>query len=396
MPEAFPTLFSPTSLGGVSLRNRIALAPLTRQVAEPDGTPTAEMAAYYARRARGGVGLVITEGTYEQEGFGSRAYLSQPGITTAAHVAGWRRVTDAVHAQGAAIILQLMSGGRVTDPRCLPPGTPPVSASATRSQGWVLYTDTRDEADLRGITGDWPKVTFGPARALTVAEIETIADGFAAAAARAVEAGFDGVELHGANGYLLYQFIHDRTNLRTDEYGGSVVNRLRFPRLVIDKVRAAIGPDRIITLRLSQDGVDDFGGAWRGGVATASEIGAALANAPVDALHWSSFNWKDNRDPNSETPMPVALRQASGLKVIVNGGIADGADAEAALEAGAGDIVAVGRPMFAHPDWPAIVRSGAPFAFTPFDRRYVIKPPIDYSLAYPADYGAPDWPAPVG
>ncbi len=396
MSEAFPTLFSPTRLAGVALRNRIALAPLTRQVAEPDGTPTAEMAAYYARRARGGVGLVITEGTYEQEGFGARAYLSQPGITTAAHVAGWRRVTDAVHAQGAAIILQLMSGGRVTDPRCLPPGTQPASASATHSQGWVLYTDTRDEADLRGITGAWPKVTFGPARALSVSEIESIADGFADAAGRAVEAGFDGVELHGANGYLLYQFIHDRTNLRTDEYGGSVVNRLRFPRLVAAKVRAAIGPDRIITLRLSQDGVDDFGGAWRGGVATAREIGAALADAPIDALHWSSFNWKDNRDPNSETPMPVALREASGLKVIVNGGIADGADAEAALDAGAGDIVAVGRPMFAHPDWPAIVRSGAPFAFTPFDRRYVIKPPIDYILAYPADYHAPDWPAPAG
>jgi 2,4-dienoyl-CoA reductase-like NADH-dependent reductase (Old Yellow Enzyme family) len=394
--EAYPTLFSPTRLAGVTLRNRIALAPLTRQVAEPDGTPTDEMAAYYARRARGGAGLIITEGTYEQEGFGSRAYLSQPGMATPGHVAGWRRITEAVHAQGAAIILQLMSGGRVTDPRCLPRGEQPVSASATRSEGWVLYTDTRDEADIRGITGAWPKVTFGPARELSTAEIETIAEGFAAAAGRAVEAGFDGIELHGANGYLLYQFIHDRTNLRTDQYGGSVENRLRFPRLVCEKIRAAIGPDRILTLRLSQDGVDDFGGAWAGGVATARAIGHALADSPVDALHWSSFNWKDNRDPASSVPMPVALREASGLAVIVNGGIADGADAEAALAAGAGDIVAIGRPMFAHPDWPAIVRSGAPFAFTPFDRRYVIKPPIDYGLAYPANYLAPDWPPPEG
>ena len=393
MSEALPTLFSPFTLAGHELRNRIALAPLTRLVAEPDGTPTDEMVAYYARRARGGAGLIITEGTYEDERHGCRAYLSQPGIVTAAHVAGWRRVTEAVHAQGAKCIVQLMHGGRVTDPRCLAPGQAPVSASATQSPGWVLYTDTDYEAQIRGISGAWPKVTFGPARALSEAEIEDIADGFAEGAARAVAAGFDGVEIHGANGYLLYQFIHDRTNHRSDAYGGSVENRVRFARLACEKVRRAIGPDHIISLRLSQDGVDDFTGAWAGGVETARQIGAALRGSAIDVLHWASFDYRANRDPHSDVPMPTALREASGLPMIANGGVAQGDEAESAIASGAADIVAVGRPMFANPDWPQMVRSGHPVSLVPFDRKYVVKPPLDYAVAYPADYAPPAWPA---
>ena len=188
MTEAYPTLFSPVTLGRVTLRNRIAMAPLTRQMAHADGTPTAEMAAYYARRARGGLGLVITEGTYEQDAFQSRAYLSQPGIANAAHVAGWKKVCDAVHDNGAKIVIQLMHGGRVSDPRTLN-GQPGVSASATQSGGWTLYTDNDYEKTIRNIQGEWPKVTFPPARELSVEELHAVADGFAAGAKRAVEAG---------------------------------------------------------------------------------------------------------------------------------------------------------------------------------------------------------------
>lgn len=391
MTEVFPTLFSSITLAGHRLPNRIAMAPLTRQMAEPDGTPTDEMAAYYARRARGGCGLIITEGTWQEEAFGCRAYLSQPGIATDRHVAGWRKVTDAVHRHGAAIILQLMHGGRVTDPRCLRPGEAPVSASATRSEGWTLYTDNDYEKTIRNIEGPWPKVTFGPARALTVAEIAGVVEGFAAGARRAVEAGFDGVEIHGANGYLLYQFIHPKTNLRTDAYGGSPENNARIAVETVAAVRAAVGRDKIVTLRLSQDGVDDFTGAWPGGIAYARAIGKALAGCGADALHWSSFAYADNRDPASDVPMPAALRSASGLPVIANGGIADGATAEAALTSGAADIVAVGRPLFAHPDWPYIVRSGVPYPWADFDRKYVIRPPVDYGLAYPTVLTDPHW-----
>jgi 2,4-dienoyl-CoA reductase-like NADH-dependent reductase (Old Yellow Enzyme family) len=369
------------------------MAPLTRQMAEPDGTPTDEMAAYYARRARGGLGLIITEGTYEQDAHQSRAYLSQPGITNDRQQAGWAKVVGAVHAQGAAIIIQLMHGGRVCDPRTLN-GQPPVSASATQSGGWVLYTDNDYEKQIRNIAGEWPKVTFQPARALSVEEIHAVAVGFAAGAKRAVAAGADGVEVHGANGYLLWQFITPKTNLRTDEFGGSAENNVRFARLVGEKIRAAIGPDKLITLRLSQDGVDDFVGAWPGGVGYARAVGAALRGSAYDALHWSSFNYLDNRDPNDPTPMATVLRQASGLPVITNGGIATGAAAETALTSGAADVVAIGRPIFAHPDWPYLVRSGVDYPWMEFDRKFVVRPPLDYGLAYPLGLADPEWPQP--
>lgn len=391
MNEALPGTFSPYRLGGLDLKNRIVMAPLTRQCAEADGTPNDEMVAYYARRARGGVGLIITEATFENDELGCVAYLGQPGIATARHVAGWRKITDAVHAQGVPILLQLMHGGRVSDPRCLHEGEQAVSASDGQSPGWVLYTDTDEEKHNRGIEGEWPKVTFPPARALTEAEISRIADSFAEGAARAIEAGFDGVEVHGANGYLLYQFIHPKTNQRTDAYGGSPENNVRFAKLVCARIRAAIGPDKIITLRLSQDGVDDFAGAWPGGIAYARAIGEALRDVDADALHCSSFNWKDNRASDESTPMPNAIREASGKPMIVNGGIADGSDAEAALASGAGDLVAVGRPLFAQPDWPHIIRSGAPYAWAPFDRKYVIQPPYDYLHGYPVGLPKVDW-----
>lgn len=391
--QAFPNAFSPCQLGKYRLKNRIVMAPLTRQSAEDDGTPTDEMAAYYARRARGGVSMIITEGTYQNDELGCVAYLNQPGIANDRHIAGWRKTVDAVHACNLPIIAQLMHGGRVSDPRCLYSGEAPVSASDTQSPGWVLYTDSDAEKHDRQVVGAWPKVTFPPARALTREEIFRIADGFAEGAARAIRAGFDGVEIHGANGYLLYQFIDPKQNHRTDEFGGSPENNVRFAKLVCERVRAAIGPDKLITLRLSQDGVDDFTGAWPDGVRYAQALGQALADAPVDALHWSSFNWEDNRDPGNPEPMPAVLRRASGKPVIVNGGIAEGEHAEKVVTSGAGDLCAVGRPLFAHPDWPYIVRAGEPYDWIPFDRKYVIKPPYDYRLGYPLDLKQSIWPA---
>ncbi len=391
MSAAYPKTFSATKVGPLDLKNRIVMAPLTRQNADADGTPTDEMTAYYARRARGGVGMIITEGTYETDDLNCKAYLSQPGIANRRHVAAWKKVVDAVHAHNVPVIMQLMHGGRVCDPRCLKAGEDPVSASSGQSNGWVLYTDTDDEKQDRGIDGDWPKVTFPKARGLTEQEIEKIADGFAEGAVRAVEAGCDGVEIHGANGYLLYQFIHPATNLRTDAYGGSAANNVRAAKLACERVRQAIGPDKLITLRLSQDGVDDFMGAWPGGVEYAEAVGKALADCAADALHWSSFDWTDNRDPNSDEPMPSVIGRSSGKPMIVNGGIAEGADAEKVVTSGAGDLCAIGRPLFAHPDWPHIIRSGEAYDWTPFDRKYVICPPVDYAHCYPADLRRPNW-----
>ena len=391
MTHPYKQAFSPFELGGFTLKNRIVMAPLTRQSALDDGTPTNEMAAYYARRARGGVSMVICEGTWQNDEFGCVGYLNQPGILTDSHIDGWRRVVEAVHRHDVPIVLQLMHAGRVADPRCLHRGESPVSASDGQSPGIVLYTDSDDEKLDRGITGAWPVVGFPPARALTVAEIERIADGFAEGAARAVEAGFDGVEIHGANGYLLYQFIHPDTNQRSDNFGGSAENNVRFAKLACDRVRQAIGPDKLITLRLSQDGVDDFTGRWPGGVSYAREVGAALADSAADALHWSSFAWSDNRDPDDATPMPTAIREASGKPMIVNGGIAEGEHAETVVASSAGDLCAIGRPIFAHPDWPYIVRAGEAYDWVPFDRKHVIKPSYDYAFGYPLDLKVSEW-----
>ena len=389
----YSNTFSPIQIGPLKLKNRLVMAPLTRQVAELDGTPTDEMAAYYARRARGGIGLIISEGTYEIDELGCKAYLSQPGIANDKHIEGWKKTTEAVHAFGTPIICQLMHGGRVSDPRCLFLGESSVSASSTQSEGWVLYTDNYDEFNDRGIQGDWPQVMFPPARALTLAELEQVADGFALGAARSIEAGFDGVEVHGANGYLLHQFINPKTNFRKDDYGGTPENNVRFAKLVCQKVRDAIGPDKLITLRLSQDGVDDFMGAWPGGVEYARAIGAALADCAADALHWSSFDWTDNRDPNSDVPMAKVIKEASGKTMLVNGGIADGLGAEAVFDSGAGEAAVVGRPLFAQPDWPHIIRSGMDYPWAEFDRKYVIQPPVDLGVCYPMDRYATDWDA---
>ncbi len=391
MAETYKRLFSPFKLAGQIIPNRIAMAPLTRQMAEADGTPTDEMAAYYARRARGGFGLIITEGTYEEDKLGCRAYLSQPGIANKKHVKGWKKAAKAIHDNGAKGILQLMHGGRVSDPRVLG-GKAPVSASATQSGGYTLYTDTDYERQIRNIKNKaWPKVTFGKARALTVKELGIVAQGFADGAARAVEAGFDGVEIHGANGYLIWQFINPKTNFREDEFGGSPENNVRFARMVCERVRKAIGKDKIITFRVSQDGVDDFVGAWPGGVNYARAIGKALQGAEIDAIHWSSFGWRDNRDPKNKTPMSTVIRKASGIPVITNGGIADGSEAESCLKSGGGDIVAIGRQSFTHPDWPYIVRSGQTYNWLPFDRKYVIRPELDYGIAYPVELEDPKW-----
>lgn len=377
MPAAAaPGLFDPIRLAGHSARNRIAMAPLTRQAAEPDGTPTAAMAAYYARRARGGVGLVITEGVYFSDATASKAYPHQPGLVTGRHADGWRQLVAAVHAEGALILAQLQHAGRLADPADLPAGVHPISASDTQAPGYVIFTDSWEEKALRGWDFDPPFRAYVPARAMTAADLVTVRDEFAAAAAWAVELGFDGVEVHGANGFLLEQFVDSTVNRRTDAYGGSPARRVQYPLEVCEAVRAAVGDGAIVTLRLSQEGIDDTTRRFAGGVAEAREIGGALRDAPVDALHWASFDWEDTRDPADNEPMPRALRSASGKAVIVNGGVHSRAAADRVLATGAGDMVAVGRPLFANPDWARIVRDCGPAEWVPFERRWVVAPAL--------------------
>jgi N-ethylmaleimide reductase len=223
-----PTLFSPVRLGPYDLANRIVMAPMTRNRAGPGDAPTARNATYYAQRA--GAGLIVSEGSQvSPQGLG---YPGTPGIYSDAQVAGWRLVTEAVHARGGRIFLQLWHVGRISHPSLQPGGAPPVAPSAIRPEG-KLWT---------GAAGLLP---FETPRELATEEIAGIVEEFRRGAANARAAGFDGVEIHGANGYLIDQFLRDQTNRRTDRYGGSVKNRARFAIEVAEAVVGEWSADRV-------------------------------------------------------------------------------------------------------------------------------------------------------
>jgi N-ethylmaleimide reductase len=222
-----PTLFEPITLGDLTLPNRLAMAPMTRDRAGADGTPTELNAQYYAQRAT--VGLIISEATQpSDEGQG---YILTPGIYTTAHVAGWKRVTDAVHQAGGRIFVQIMHVGRIAHPENTLHGTQSVAPSAVKPNG-QMFT-------MKG-PQDMPEP-----RALTTKEIIAIIADYRHAARCAVDAGADGIEIHGANGYLVHQFLGDTTNVRTDVYGGSVENKIRFAVEIAKAVAEEIGAQRV-------------------------------------------------------------------------------------------------------------------------------------------------------
>ena len=220
-----PSLFDPLEIGGLEIPNRIVMAPLTRARSSCDAVPTAIMATYYAQRAS--AGLIISEATgISREGLG---WPNAPGLWSEAQVEGWKPVTEAVHQAGGRIVAQLWHMGRLVHPSL--GGGQPVSASAT------LAPD---------LAHTYPgKKPYTLAREATRDDIERIIGDYAAAAKNAIAAGFDGVQLHGANGYLIDQFLRDAANLRTDEYGGSIDNRLRFVTEILEATGAAIGMDRV-------------------------------------------------------------------------------------------------------------------------------------------------------
>jgi 2,4-dienoyl-CoA reductase-like NADH-dependent reductase (Old Yellow Enzyme family) len=218
------------ALGRLELTNRLAVAPMSRVSAAPDGTPTGEMTDYYAQFARGGFGIVITEGTYTDTTH-SQGYLNQPGLATDDHVDGWRRITDAVHATGTPVIAQLMHAGALSQGN--PHAAGAIGPSAIAPIGQML--------EEYGGAGSWPVP-----REMTPADIDSAGAGYTEAAARARAAGFDGVEVHAANGYLLDQFLTVYTNVRADEYGGAVHNRIRLTARVIAEIRSRVGDDFVV------------------------------------------------------------------------------------------------------------------------------------------------------
>lgn len=334
-------LFTPLQLGPYTLQHRVVLAPLTRMRADPDGhLPTALNAAYYAQRATPG-GLLITEATpVSRQGHG---HPCVPGIHTAAQVQGWRRVTEAVHARGGLIFMQLWHTGRVSHSSHQPGGAAPVGPSAVAAQG-------------RTIDAHWQPVPYEVPRALEAAEIAPLVDTWAAAAANAVAAGFDGVEVHGANGYLIDQFLRDSINDRSDAYGGAIDNRIRFLREVMQAVTGAIGGGRT-GLRLSPVTPSNDAAPDSDPQALHEQVHRMLAPLKLAYLHVVEGQTGGARD---FAPFDYAAlrRQFNGAWMVNNG--YSRAMALQAVASGAADLVAFGKAFIANPDLGRRLREDAP------------------------------------
>ncbi|MDQ0983782.1 alkene reductase [Streptomyces sp. V2I9] len=329
------TAFDPIDLAGTPLANRIVLAPMTRSRAGEGGTATELTATYYAQRAS--AGLVITEGI--QPSAVGQGYPSTPGLHSAEQIASWRPVTDAVHAEGGRIFAQIMHAGRIGHPDLLPDGLVPVSASAVRAEGQV-YTPTG------------PK-SFVEPRELTDAEVRATVGDFVTAARNAVEAGFDGVELHGANGYLIHQFLAPDTNRRTDAWGGSDEARTRFAVEVVKAVAAAIGPERT-GLRISP------GNPFNGIDEPAPEATYTALVREIDPIGIAYLHILE-ATPIRE--LTLALRKAFSGALVLNAHTdgPTGPGDHTVIDDGIADLISYGALFLANPDLPARLKAGGPF-----------------------------------
>lgn len=338
------TLFDSFDLGDRTLDNRVGLAPMTRVSANADGTATAEMARYYRKFAEGDFAFLLTEGTYTDESY-SQGYLNQPGLATDAQAAAWEQVTDAVHDAGAPIFAQLMHAGAQTQGN-------PSTDDATLGPSEVAPKG--EKAEAYGGSGAFPTPT-----ATDEVDLAEARAGFVQSAEHAIDAGFDGVEIHAANGYLLNEFLSTYFNERDDEYGGDPANRVRFPAEVVAAIDEATPAEFVVGVRVSQTAVTDEEYTWAEGEDAAAVFFEELSAAGADYLHVT--------EPDATTPAfgdegptladAAAEYAVDGTVVIDNGGLGDPEAAREKLNAGA-DLVTLGTSALANPDWPQRVREG--------------------------------------
>lgn len=335
------TLFSPITIGALNLPNRVFMAPLTRCRAVEGNVPSPLAPLYYSQRAT--AGLIVTEATQvSPQGVG---YINTPGIHSAAQVAGWAKVTQAVHEAGGTIFLQLWHVGRMSHPD-FHEGELPVAPSAVAFEG-----------EIHTPLGKKPMVT---PRALKLAEIPAVVEQFRQGAQLAKQAGFDGVEIHGANGYLLEQFLHDRANQRTDDYGGSIANRARFMLEVTEAVVSVWGAQRV-GIRLSPNNRFNNGDsnpqetyAYLVQKLNAMKLAYIHVLEPITEELFASFN------PVSDAPRiaPLIRNWFEGT-LIVNGGYTRESGNQA-ISKGLADAIAFGVPFLANPDLPLRLQLNAP------------------------------------
>jgi len=343
MPEERDILFRPFTLGDLHLPNRVIMAPLTRSRAkQPGDIPWELNATYYAQRAH--AGLIIAEAT--QVSPQGKGYAFTPGIHSDEQVEGWRKVTSAVHQEGGHIFLQLWHVGRISRPELQPNGHKPVAPSAIKPEGAQTFIDEKSGM-----------VDILEPRALTSNEIPEIVEQFRRAAENAKRAGFDGVEIHGANGYLIDQFIRSKTNLRSDTYGGSIENRIRFPMMVVDAVVGVWGGQRT-GIRLSPTGTfndmqDDDP------IATFGTLASHLNDSGIAYIEVVEDSFQGNEVEGRPESIINAIRTGFTGTYIGNGNYtAD--EARRRIEAGLCDLVSFGRPFISNPDLPERFSQSAP------------------------------------
>jgi 2,4-dienoyl-CoA reductase-like NADH-dependent reductase (Old Yellow Enzyme family) len=339
------SLLQPLRAGQLQLSNRVAMAPLTRARSGPGGVPTAQNALYYAQRAS--AGLIVSEATNVSRD--SAAFDNAPGIYTQAQVAGWRAVTAAVHARGGKIVMQLWHGGRVSSYALLN-GRDPLSPSGVN--------DDLDKLQVYGAlhNGYYSRIAASPSRAMTRDDIYTAIDEFRRGAANAMLAGFDGVEIHAANGYLPQQFLSPLVNQRDDEFGGNLENRARFLRMVLEAVLDSVPAGRV-GVRISpfaayNNALDPAAPE------TYAYVAAMLQSCGIAYIHGADTNaWGGTAD----MPQLLALIRANFHgAVIANAGLSP-ADAERLVAEGSADAVAFGRAYVANPDLAERIFAGGPY-----------------------------------
>jgi N-ethylmaleimide reductase len=324
-------LFTEVQVGRYTLSNRIVMAPMTRSRANDAGIPDDMVATYYEQRAS--AGLIISEGVFPSAL--GKGYVRTPGIETDAQVAAWKRVTSAVHARGGRIFMQIMHTGRVSHPLLLPGGAQPVAPSAIRASGQTWTQEGQKD--------------FVVPHELSTAEVKEVIESYRLATRRALEAGFDGVELHGASGYLPEQFLSSSTNHRTDEYGGSLANRARFVLEVLQAMAEEAGSDRV-GLKISPEmNFNDISDADP--VETYTYLVDLLKPLKLAYLHVALFG--------SDTDYHSLLRPRFAGAYLLGSGL-EKASAENALQAGRADAAVFGSSFIANPDLPARLLADAP------------------------------------
>ena len=339
------SLFQPIQLGTLTLKNRIVMPPMTRSRASQPGDVANEMmATYYAQRAS--AGLIVSEGT--QISAQAKGYAWTPGIYTPEQIEGWRKVTQAVHAESGTMFAQLWHVGRVTHPDNID-GEQPMSSSALKAENVKVFVD--NGSDEPGF------VDVVQPRAMTKADIQKVIADYRQAAVNAIEAGFDGIELHAANGYLINQFIDSEANNRSDEYGGSLENRLRFLDEVVAALVETIGADRV-GLRLAP--LTTLNGTVDANPIETYTAAAALLNKHgIVYLHIAEVDWDDA--PDTPVSFKRALRNAY-QGILIYAGRYNGEKAEQTINEGLADMIGFGRPFVASPDLPERLLHGYPLA----------------------------------